>query len=501
MLEGGGLVDAPDPRRWLMLPVVLSATFMYGFDLNVVNVAIPSLQHDLHAGQAALELVVGGYSFTYAAGLVIGGRLGDIFSYRRMFLVGMTAFAVASVLCAVSRNPVELVAARVVQGLTAAMMVPQVLALVTSVFTAPHERARALSWFGVVAGLAGVFGQVLGGFLISANVLGLSWRVIFLLNLPVGAVVLGFAVWLLPKAGPGRRPRLDFVGVLSVSGALALALLPIIFGRTTGWSAWTWACLAAAVPALAGALWWERRLASRGGKPLLDLTLFHNRSFSLGLAVNVVFMAAFTSFIFVMSLLLQSGLGLTPLRAGLAFGPMAVTGMAGPLVGRRLIVRTGPGPVLLLGAGFSALGVVVIATALQLQGGGVALGWLVAGLAVGGFGNTLILPAAIGSTLGGVRRDQAGVASGMLNTTQQFAGTSGLAVIATVFFSVLGVQLGRPHFAHAAEDVAWIELGLFATLAALAVVTTRLTAAAAKPPAVPAAAPAQAAPADETRAG
>lgn len=476
-------MEAPSRRRWLMLPVVLSATFMYGFDLNVVNVALPSLQRDLHAGQAALELVVGGYSFAYAAGLVLGGKLGDLFSYRRMFLAGMTSFVLASVLCGLSQTPAELVAARALQGLAAAAMVPQILALVTSVFSG-DERTRALAWFGVVGAISGIFGQVLGGFLISADVLGSGWRVIFFLNLPVGLAVLGFALNLLPRAERARKPGLDPVGVLGVSGALALALLPVIFGRSEGWPPWTWACLIAAVPAMAAALWWEQRFAARGRDPLLNLALFRSTGFSLGLAVNIVFMAAFTSAVFVMSLLLQAGLHLTPFQAGLAFGPMTVAGMAGPFAGRRLTVRTGgPVPVLLLGSGCNVAAMLLLAVSLHVQGGSISLGWLVGGLALFGFGNTLILPAAIGATLGSVQPQQAGIASGTLNTIQQFAGTAGLAVIATMFFWALGPHEDRARFAHAAEWVAWTELALFAVMAALVCLMNRLTARAAAAPA------------------
>ncbi|MGW5660951.1 MFS transporter [Streptomyces sp. NPDC003758] len=465
-------MTTPDPRRWLMLPVILSATFMYGFDLNVINVAIPSLQHDLNANEATLELIVGGYSFTYAAGLVLGGRLGDLLSHRRMFLIGMASFTLASVLCGLAQSPGELVAARLLQGLTAAAMVPQVLALITSVFPG-EERMRALSWFGVVAGLAGVCGQVLGGLLLSADVFGLGWRVIFFLNLPVGVVVVAFALRLLPKADTGRRPGLDPLGVVGVSGALALALVPMVLGRGQHWPLWTWISLAASVPVGIAAILWERRLGGRGGDPLLDLALFRNRGFSLGLGVNVAFMASFTSGIFVLSLLLQSGLGLSALQAGLAFGPMAVLGMAGPVAGRRLVPKIGARGAMLLGCAITAVGMVFIGTALQALGGDINVAWLVIGLALLGFGNTLVLPLLIGATLGGVRPQQAGVASGMLNTTQQFAGTAGLAVLGTVFFSVLGSHTGRADFASAAETVVWINLALIAVMAGLTALLTR----------------------------
>lgn len=184
-------------HRRLLLPVILAALFMYGFDLNVVNVAIPSLQRELRAGQAALELIVGGYAFSYAAGLVTGGRLGDLVGHRRMFLLGMAAFTAASVLCGIAGSPAELVGARLVQGLAAATMVPQILALIVSNYP-PAARPKALAWFGVTAAVSGVFGQVGGGLLLDADVLGLGWRVIFLLNLPVGVVVMALAARVLP---------------------------------------------------------------------------------------------------------------------------------------------------------------------------------------------------------------------------------------------------------------------------------------------------------------
>ena len=191
-----------------MLPVVLLAMFMAGFDIWVVNVAGPSLQRDLHVSDAALQLIVGGYAFMYASGMVTGGRLGDLAGYRRMFLAGVASFAVASLLCGLARSPAELVGARLLQGLAGAVMVPQVLALITATFPAP-QRSRALAWFGVTMGLAFVSGQILGGLLLQADVLGLGWRAIFLVNVPVGAATLTAAALVVPRARGRRRPRLD----------------------------------------------------------------------------------------------------------------------------------------------------------------------------------------------------------------------------------------------------------------------------------------------------
>ncbi len=458
----------PSSAPWLVLPLILAATFMYGFDFNVVNVALPSLQRELHVGPAALELVTGGYTFSYAAGVVTGGRLGDIFGYRRMFLAGMAAFTVASVLCGLAQDPAELVGARLLQGLAAAAMVPQVLAMITALFPA-EERPRALSWFGVATGLSGLCGQVLGGLLLSADVLGLGWRAIFFLNLPVGAVIIVLAARLVPAGATPHRAKLDPLGVLGVSAALALTLAPLILGRDQGWPAWTWVSLAASVPAMALALAWEQRLTRRGGQPLIDLSLFRQRSFASGLALSVALMAAFASSVFVATLLLQDGLGLSALRAGLSFGPMALAGMAAPLIGRRLVRRLGPFRVILTGSLINAAGLLALALALEILGDAVTPAWIIVVFAALGLGTVLMLPTVIGVTLGGIRPEQAGAASGTLSTVQQFAGVVGLAVVGAAFFAALGAHPARATYAHATAIATWIDLALTAAIIALAI--------------------------------
>jgi EmrB/QacA subfamily drug resistance transporter len=456
----------PESRSRLLLPVTLAAVVVYGFDTNVVNVALPALQHELDAGPVALELVVGGYAFTYATGLVTGGRLGDLLGHRRMFLIGLAAFTAASVLCGIAGTSAELVTARLLQGLAAAAMVPQVLALITTNF-AGAERLRALAWFGVSGAVSGVLGQVAGGLLLVADVFGLGWRAVFLLNLPVGVAVCALAHRVLPRAAPVRRPAFDPVGVVAVSGALALALVPLVVGRGAGWPWWTFVLLTAAVPAAAFAVAWERRLARRGGNPVLDLTLFRERTFTAGLGVAVAFMAFFAGNIFVTSLLLQNGLGLTPLQAGLAFVPFCLLGVAAPLLGGRLVAALGPASVIRIGCALDAAAVLLLAVLLSTGGTAVPVPLLVAGLALIGLGNTLVLPTYLGVVLSAVRPEQAGAASGTLNTTQQFAGVTGLAVIGTVFFAALGAQPHAAQYAGAAATTLWADLALVAAMAAL----------------------------------
>src|ERR1700744_3421503 len=210
------------PRRWAMLPVILIAMFMAGFDIWAVNVAAPSLQRDLHVSDAALQLIVGGYAFMYPSGMVTGGRLGDLFGYKRLFMIGVVTFALASLACGLAPSAGALVVFRLVQGLTGAVMVPQVVALIAAAFPA-RERSRALGFYGATMGLGFVSGQILGGGLIQANILGLGWRAVFLVNVPVGIIALIVASIVVPQARGQRRPRLAPLGAVGVSGALALA--------------------------------------------------------------------------------------------------------------------------------------------------------------------------------------------------------------------------------------------------------------------------------------
>jgi EmrB/QacA subfamily drug resistance transporter len=342
-----------------MLPVVLIAMFMAGFDIWAVNVAAPSLQRDLHVSDAALQLIVGGYAFMYASGMVTGGRLGDLFGYRRLFMIGVVSFAAASLLCGLAQSPGELVAARLLQGLTGAAMVPQVLALITATFPVP-ERSRALAWFGVTMGVGFVSGQILGGGLIEADIFGLGWRAIFLVNVPVAVLALIAAALVVPHAWAPRRPRLDPLGALGVSASIALALVPLTLGRDAGWPPWAWASLAASLPLLGLTVLWERRLARRNGQPLIDLSLFRDRTFSAGLVVNFGLVFFFGSFMFVLTLLLQAGLGQPPLRAGVEALPLAAAFTAMSILSPRFSARLGPRAIT-LGASLTTLGTVALA--------------------------------------------------------------------------------------------------------------------------------------------
>jgi EmrB/QacA subfamily drug resistance transporter len=448
-----------------MLPVILIAMFMAGFDIWAVNVAAPSLQRDLHVSDAALQLIVGGYAFMYASGMVTGGRLGDLFGYKRLFLVGVVTFALASLACGVAPSSGALVAFRLVQGLTGAVMVPQVVALIAASFPA-RERSRALGWYGATMGLGFVSGQILGGGLIQANILGLGWRAIFLVNVPVGVVAVIVASIVVPQARGQRRPRLDPLGAVGVSGSLALALVPLTLGRDEGWPVWTWVSLAAALPVLAATLAWERRLTRRGGEPLLDLALFRDRAFSAGLVLNFVAIFFFGSFMFVLTLLLQSGLGLSPLHAGIVNLPLALTFIAGTLLGPKAAGRLGPRSIT-VGAGLATVGSIALAL-IAMHAGGHLTGWETApATGLIGIGQGLTVPSLMSAVLAHVRPERAGAAAGVLTTTQQFAVASGVAVVGAVFYEAIGGAPTRDSFVSGLVVTAWVDAALLVLAAAL----------------------------------
>src|SRR5712691_3827806 len=301
-----------DPRRSLTLVILLLAGFMNLLDVSIVNIAIPSIQRDLHASYADVQWALAGYTLAYALVLITGGRLGDTFGRKRMFLIGVSGFTIMSALCGAAQSPGQLIAFRVVQGAMGAIMVPQVLAVIQVIFP-PRERIKALAGFGVTAGLGTVSGPLLGGLLIQHNLFGLGWRTIFLINVPVGILAVIASAVLVRESRSPRPPKLDPVGVGLISAALLLLLYPLVQGRQLGWPGWTFVSMAASVPVSALFVGYERVKARRDGSPLVQLRLFGQRAFSVGIAIAMTFFLGVTSFALVLTLFLQIGLGFSPL--------------------------------------------------------------------------------------------------------------------------------------------------------------------------------------------
>ena len=431
-------------HRQLALPallVVLTGAFLAMTDFFVVNVALADIGRDLHASTAGLELVVSGYGATYAAFLVIGGRLGDAFGRRRLFWLGLVAFTLTSLFCGLAPTEGTLIAARVLQGAAAAAMVPQVFATIQASTSGPH-RIRALAIFGATGGIAAVAGQVLGGLLVSADIAGTGWRPIFLVNVPVGIA----AMVLVPRVVPDSRAHtpapVDWAGTLLLGAALFALLVPLSEGRALGWPAWSYALLAT-VPVLAAAfVVVERRLERRGLVPLVPPTLLRIPSMNRGLTLALPFFAAFGGFMFVYAVATQVLLGWSALRAGLTLAPMAGAFLVASLLTSRLLARYGRN-VLTAGLLIQSVGYVALAVTVATRWpDGLDAAWLLPAMLVSGFGQGLAMSPIIGLVLAHVPLDSAGVGGGVLATTQQTALALGATGVGTLFASLASSHVG-----------------------------------------------------------
>jgi MFS family permease len=415
-------------RPGLLLSVLLAGQFMAILDVSVVNVAAESIKVDLSASGAALQLVVAGYTIAYAVLLVTGARLGDRLAHRRVFLAGLALFTLASLACGLAWSTNSLVALRFVQGIGAALMVPQVLSLIQRNFSGP-ARARALGQYAAVIAGGAVVGQVLGGLLVSADLFGTGWRPVFLINVPVGALLLVLAArWLPRDAGePGRR--FDRAGLITLALAVLLLVVPLVLGHETGWPLWGWLAMAGSVLAFAVFVLVERRAAA----PLAPASVLRAPGLRAALMALALTMAGYGGFLFSTALHLQAGLGYRPLRAGLTFVVAAGCFGVASLNWRRVPARWYPA---LPPVGFSlgALGLLGIALDVRAGTGLGALFWL--GEAVYGIGFGAGFSPVIALALARVPVAEAADASGLLTTMTQLAQVIGVATFGTIYLSV-----------------------------------------------------------------
>ncbi|KJS60803.1 MFS transporter [Streptomyces rubellomurinus] len=429
--RGGRTDDAAAAPRGL-LPVVLTATFMTALDVFVVNVAVPSVQADLGAGPAAVQWVVAGFGLALAAGLVTAGRLGDRYGRRRVFGLGLALFTLASAGCGLAPTAAALVGARVAQGLAAALMGPQVLAMLRTAFSGAAQ-ARAFARYGLTMGLGAVFGQLIGGLLIRADVLGLGWRSCFLINLPVGLAALGLVRRCLPESRAPHRPGLDPVGVLLVTGALTGLVLPLIQGPALGWPLWTWCCLGGSLALLAGFAAHQHRATRAGGSPLVDTRLFRSRAFGTGLLAQFVFVLGQGSFFLVLALHLQLGRGLDALGAGLVFTAIGLGYLLTSNATHRVTARFGGPRTIAAGGLLMAAGLALLALAAYGVPAG-SVWWLAPGLFVDGVGMGLVIAPVTATVLAAAEPLLAGSAAGVVSTVQQVGGALGVALIGLVYY-------------------------------------------------------------------
>lgn len=433
-------------------------------DFFIVNVALPSIGSELRAGPALLQLVVAGYGVAFAVLLVLGGRLGDTFGRRRMLLIAMTAFTLSSIACGIAPTAPILVAARIVQGASAALLSPQVLATIQAT-TSGHRRNRAISRYGAMAGAAMVAGQILGGLLVAADLGGSGWRAVFLVNGPVGLIAFLLAWRTVPDTRSERPAPVDLAGTVLLAATLTALLVPLSEGRAAGWPLWSWICLALCPIAAVTMLGVERRQERAGRLPLLPPSLFRFTGVRLGLGLLVPFSINFGGFMFVIAIVLQQALRFGPIQAGLTLAPLAVTHLLSSLISPRLISRFGSRVIQVAGSIHLISLIVLGVTVLRGWPDLTALDFAPA-LALWGIASGSQIPVFIRIILADLPADRAGVGSGVLATFQQASLALGAAVIGTLFLS-LDAQQGDPGTALAET---------LAALAALVIVNLAISA-------------------------
>ena len=446
-------------RRWWVLAIVVAAQFMFGVDAFIVNVAIPTIAVELHASPAQIESVIAIYLIAYATLVVTGGRLGDIYGTKAVFIGGVLGFSATSLWCGLAQSGGELIAARLAQGATAALMVPQVLATLHLLF-ADDQRGRAFGIYGIVLGLAGAAGFALGGVLVTLDLLGLGWRVVFFVNVPFGLIIVAAGLRIMPQVARRADTRLDIPGAIVLFTGLLCLIGPLLFGHDAQWAPWVWLVMAAGVAIVAAFVRLEREVARRGGMPLIDLALLSDAAFMRGLGAAFFFFCANLSFYLVMTMFMQKALQIPPLQAGLVFVPLALTFVSASRLSSARARHRGT-LVLIEGCTIQIAGLAVLFLAVATLKAPSA--WLLAlVLSVFGYGQGLVMAPLSSAVLSTVKPASAGSGSGVYGTTAQIANATGVAVIGAVFFAI--------NAAHSAQYAMFASSALFALSIIAAVV-------------------------------
>jgi EmrB/QacA subfamily drug resistance transporter len=440
------------PMRWLAAVVMIVAVTMDLIDATIVNVALPTIRHDLGASATQLEWVVSAYMLAFAATLIVSGSFGDVLGRKRVFLIGIAVFGAASLGAGLAQTPAELIAARVVQGTAAAAMTPQLLATFRAMF-ASAERAKAFGIYGAVLGFASAVGLLLGGVLTEANLFGWGWRPVFLVNVPIALASLVAAARVVPETRERSARRPDLPGAALLTASLVAIVYPLLEGRRLGWPVWGWALIAAGVLGLVALGFVESRRRRRDVAPLLRANLFRIPAFAAGIGVQLAFAAGLQGFFLVFAVWVQVGQHYSPLRAGLtaiafSVGSFILAPIAIPLAQRlgRLV--------LVSGAVLMAAGIIGVDIGAGHLGTSTSPWALVPGLVIAGAGLALLVIPLVNVVLAAVPSHAAGGASGLFNTAQQLGGAIGVAIIGTIFFGQAASHPLKEAFTHTAPFVA-----------------------------------------------
>jgi EmrB/QacA subfamily drug resistance transporter len=434
-----------NPLRWFVFAVVIAANIMDLLDATIVNVAGPSIRTALGGSASTLQWLPAGYTLAFAVFLITGARLGDMFGRRQLFLIGSAGFTLMSAACAAAPSMEVLIAFRVLQGSFGALMIPQGFGMLKEVFD-EKEMTKVFGAFGPVMGLSILAAPILAGGLVEANLWGIGWRLVFLINVPIGIAAFAGAVRVLPRTVAHPGIRLDTVGMALIGLALTAIIYPLIQGRTDGWPVWTFVSLAVGALLLGAFVLWERH---RRKDPLIEPGLLSNRTYTSGILVALAFFGAFGGLLLCVSLFAQLGEHFSPVHAGLTLMAMVAGMIAGMGAGFALVGRLGR-HLLHLGVAVVVAGAVTLA--LTVTGAQTASTWdLAPSLFLIGFGAGASIGQLFDFILAGVSMDEVGSASGVLEAVQQLSSALGVAVLGTIFFSAFAGHLPT----HALAITAW----------------------------------------------
>jgi EmrB/QacA subfamily drug resistance transporter len=437
-------VGATSRSAWRALSVLLIGMFMSLLDATIVNVALPTIRTSLDASEATLSWIISGYALAFGLALIPAGRLGDRFGHKWVFFSGLALFTVASLACGLAQDGNQLIVARVVQGLAGGIYLPAVTAYIQLLFTG-RTRGKAFAIMGAVIGVSSAIGPLIGGLLIQVFGDTNGWRLVFVVNLPIGIVALIAAALLLPAGSEfsGRSGGVDVLGLLLLSGGLVAILVPLIEGQDQGWPMWTYLSLFGGVALIALFGRWEVVVAKGGKNPLVPPHLFSHPAFTGGVILALVYFAAFVSIFFTISILWQAGLGHTALESGIVSVPFALGSIVGASQSSKLAARFGR-PVLVIGLGMVAVGLIALWLVLRLGSPGDLTGWdLLGPLLVAGTGSGLFIAPNAQFIIATVDRQEAGAASGVIATMQRLGTAIGIAIIGSVFFGTLSIPAHR----------------------------------------------------------
>lgn len=446
-------------RRIFALVILLFGTFMDILDTMVINIAIPSIQSGLHASSSAVEWTANAYILGMALFVITGGRLGDIFGHKKMFMLGIAGFTIASAFSGLSTTMNVLIFSRAIQGIMAAMMVPQVLSYIQILF-ASKERAGALGVYSGISGFGTVAGPIVGAFLIKIDLFGLGWRTIFLINVPIGIFIFIAAAIVLSESKSINPLRVDIPGTLMVMASLIMLLYPLIQGNSLGWPVWTYFSMAASV--IVGILFivYEKHRTKLNKSPLIALNLFRFKSFTGGVSVYTIFMIAMSGYFLVFTFYLQMGLHFMPLHAALTALPFSLMVPVGAVFSVMKLVPKLGRKVVVLGLILCAIGIAGVESVLHGAGASLNNWQLLPVLLITGAGMGILASSLTDFSISQVPQQDAGSASGVLNMMQQVGSSIGIAILGTIFFTSIGSSYEISGFAMGIRYAIWSAVGI-----------------------------------------